>query len=420
MKHLIISVAGLSWDDVCKYWKGRLRDLHFRAAKSVFPAVTCTAQAGFRTATDVCDHGMVCNGVFFRELQEAHFWQQSSALVSGNRIWNSARKQGDKVAMLFWQQSRGEAVDFLLTPTPIHKHGGGMIMDHLTRPPELGKHLREKFGNFPLYRYWGPLAHYKVGDIITYQVIESIRLYNPEIVFAYLPTLDYDLQRFGPHDERVAKSFFSVEKQLFQLYQLAEAHGADITIWGDYAITQVTKEAAFPNRFLREIGYFCVRELKGMAYPDIHSSRAFAMVDHQVGHVYVRDPGDVEKVAIALESTGEYGSVEIRKNQSWAHRNAGEILLIAKEGSWLAYPWWKKASEAPDFASHVDIHSKPGFDPCELFWGKWFPPEVSLNAHLVRGTHGREDFIAYASTKASGDDIITIARSVLDTHQSEG
>jgi hypothetical protein len=60
---------------------------------------------------------------------------------------------------------------------------------------------------------------------------------------------------------------------------------------------------------------------------------------------------------------------------------------VAEEGHWLAYPWWTKASQAPEYAGHVDIHSKPGYDPCELFWG-WPPGRVSGQASRIEGSHG--------------------------------
>ncbi|MDD4342002.1 MAG: hypothetical protein PHO14_07190, partial [Kiritimatiellae bacterium] len=43
---------------------------------------------------------------------------------------------------------------------------------------------------------------------------------------------------------------------------------------------------------------------------------------------------------------------------------------------------------APDYATHMDIHNKPGFDPCELFFG-FPPPHTSQKTQKIRGTHGR-------------------------------
>ena len=44
-------------------------------------------------------------------------------------------------------------------------------------------------------------------------------------------------------------------------------------------------------------------------------------------------------------------------------------------------------AKAPQFAGTVDIHQKPGYDPCELF----FDPatkSIPLDAFLVKGSHG--------------------------------
>ena len=63
---------------------------------------------------------------------------------------------------------------------------------------------------------------------------------------------------------------------------------------------------------------------------------------------------------------------------------------MAEKGTWFAYPWWTDRREAPDFASHVDIHNKPGYDPCELFFG-WPPMSVGMNPDRIKGSHGRVD-----------------------------
>jgi hypothetical protein len=71
-----------------------------------------------------------------------------------------------------------------------------------------------------------------------------------------------------------------------------------------------------------------------------------------------------------------------------AHARSGEVVLVAEEGAWFAYPWWSGRAEAPDYAAHVDIHNKPGYDPCELFFG-WPPMSVSQNTRRIKGSHGR-------------------------------
>jgi hypothetical protein len=60
-------------------------------------------------------------------------------------------------------------------------------------------------------------------------------------------------------------------------------------------------------------------------------------------------------------------------------------IASCRRGSWCDYAWWTDKREAPDFASHVDIHNKPGYDPKELFF---------FNRGIVKGTHGRKCAVA--------------------------
>ncbi|MGN0846170.1 MAG: alkaline phosphatase family protein [Kiritimatiellia bacterium] len=414
MKSLVVMAAGLGYEGLARRGCLKMAGLEFKPAASVFPAVTCTAQATFRTALEPREHGMTSNGFFSRTLMKPAFWEQSAALVAGPRIWARARAAGETVGVYFWQQSLGEAADFLISPAPIHKHGGGMIMRNYTQPAEMGDILDRRCGTFPLHRYWGPLASPKVGR----QVIANFRamtaVHEPDYAFLYLPTLDYAAQRFGPDAAAADAACAEFRAQLEQIVAFAERTGAALTVCGDYEIAAVDQPPALPNATLRRAGLFAVRPVAGRAYPDFYASRAFAMCDHEIAHVYVRRPEDVETVARVFAETDAYESVEVRRDQVWAHASAGEILLVARKGSWCAYPWWSDRREAPDWATHIDIHNKPGYDPCELFFDRSFPPKTCQNWSRVKGTHGRRSTVAWASTEArvAGDSMRALAASL--------
>lgn len=404
-KLLIIQVAALGYDLLRCRQLDQLRDLTFRPAHTVFPALTCTVQASFRTASLPSEHGMISNGRFFRDLARPMFWEQSSRLVSGRRIWNDFRRRGGRVGMLFWQQSLGEDVDLVLSPAPIHKHHGGMIQDCHSRPPGLYAKLCGWIGRpFKLQHYWGPLAAAKVGDWIVSATAAIMREEKcaPDLLLTYLPSLDYDLQRWGTHHQRTDTAVRKLVSQLEDLTCAAQDHGYEALMFGDYAIADVNA-AVFPNRALSEAGLMATREVKGMLYPDIHTSKAFAMVDHEMAHVYVRETGHIGLASEVLSA--QPGVAEVLVGEALGtvgvdHPNSGELVLIAERGKWFAYPWWAEKRQAPDYASHVDIHNKPGYDPCELFFG-WPPFSVSQDACRIRGSHGRVGLgreIAWAST----------------------
>lgn len=415
---LVIEVAGLGWNLVERYGVPASGiGLDLAPLAPCFPAVTCTAQATFRTATPAARHGIVCNGRFDRRTCKTDFWNQSARLVEGKRIWADGRDAGLRVGLLFWQQSLGEDADLLLSPAPIHRHHGGMIQDCYGQPPGLYAQLYADLGRrFDLRHYWGPLASGRSTSWIvdaTCAVMTS-GVSAPELLLTYLPHLDYVLQRYGPAGERqVQPAWRETGAALARLVAAARQAGYEVLLWGDYAITPA-EQVIYPNRRLREAGLFQVRAVGRRTYPDLYASRAVAMVDHQVAHVYLRDPADLTAVRACFDSvTGVERAGE--PEADLAHPEAGDLVLTAGPGAWFAYPWWDDPREAPDYASHVDIHSKIGFDPCELFWG-WPPPAVSQDARRVRGTHGRADApaCAAASTEAlrGAASLVTLAECV--------
>ncbi|HUT32309.1 MAG TPA: alkaline phosphatase family protein [Planctomycetota bacterium] len=421
---LIVQVAGLGYEFFLRQNGGEMWEgLRFCPAASVLPALTCPVQASFRTAAPPAQHGMVFNGVWSRELRRPMFWEQSSALVAGPRIWDGLREAGRRVGLLFWQQSLGEDVDVLLSPAPIHKHHGGMIEDVYSRPPGLYGELIRRVGKaFKLMSYWGPLASAKSSQWIAAatSAVMGMPEVAPDLLLAYLPHPDYALLRHGPSSRQAARALAEAMALASFLRERAGQEGYELLVFGDYAFADVSRPV-YPNRLLRERGLMATRDVRGRLYPDFHTSRAFAVVDHEVAHVYIRDPADVPAVAEAFRQMEGVDGVltgEALAAAGIAHPNSGEVVLVAAEGCWLAYPWWTERRERPDYATHVDIHSKPGFDPCELFFG-WPPPfAISTDATRVKGSHGRVGKgreVAWAASFDLGtapSDLIALARAV--------
>ena len=344
--------------------------LSFEAEPGVFPGVTCVAQASLRTGLSPAEHGIVSNGWWSDDLRRPLFWEQSSRLVKGRRVWADRRAQGGTVGMFFFQQSLGEDADVIVSPAPIHKHGGGMLMSCYTKPTGMAQIVEKLCGKFPLWRYWGPLASPKVGRVCISWFEAMTDAHDVDEAYLYLPTLDYAAQKGGPDSPAAQAALKEFRRQLERLADICMRRGCGLEVVGDYEITAVTAEPVRPNVVLRRNDLFRTRTVAGMAYPDFYQSAAFAMCDHEFCVVY----GEArEKAVELLLATGDY------------ERADADGILLARPGSWCEYAWWTDRREAPDFASHVDIHNKPGFDPKELFF---------FNRGIVKGTHGRKCAVA--------------------------
>ena len=370
MKKLTVMAAGLGYGLLERNGMLEMAGLRFASAPSVFPAVTCVAQASLRTGLAPSEHGVVSNGWWSDELKKPLFWEQSARLVRGRRIWSDRRAQGGTVGLFFFQQSLGEDADVIVSPAPIHKHGGGMLMSCYTKPTGMAQIVEKLCGKFPLWRYWGPFASPDVRRACVSWFEYMTDAHDVDEAYLYLPTLDYAAQKKGPDSPAAKAALKEFRRQLERLSDICMRRGCELSVVGDYEITEVTAEPARPNVVLRQNDLFMTRTVGGMSYPDFYQSTAFAMCDHEFCVVYGERR---DKAVELLLATGDYEQTDV------------DGVLLAREGVWCEYAWWTDRREAPDFASHVDIHNKPGYDPKELFL---------FNRGTVKGTHGRKCAVA--------------------------
>jgi predicted AlkP superfamily pyrophosphatase or phosphodiesterase len=383
----------------------------------VLPAVTCTAQATLLTGKWPSEHGVVANGWLFRDTNEIRFWQQSNRLIQAEPLYETARNRAQErgkpftSAKLFWWFNQGAKVDYSVTPKPHYAVDGNKAFGITGEPADLAVLLERDFGPFPFPQFWGPMAGLKSTQWIAQAGAFTLKHYKPNLTLIYLPHLDYDPQRFGPGGCDMAKCVKELDDACEPLLDAARELGAQVWVVSEYGHCDVSRPV-YPNRVLREAGLLEVRRGPFGEQFDLYGSRAFAVCDHQLAHVYVRDANDVPRVHDALgplQGVAKVFAGDERASIHLNHERSGEVILLAKHDSWFAYPFWLDDRVAPDYARAVAIHHKPGFDPCELFFDPSlrFPKlhaarrlvqkklgfrmtmdVVPLDATIVRGSHG--------------------------------
>src|SRR5437763_11275234 len=144
----------------------------------------------------------------------------------------------------------------------------------------------------------------------------------------------------------------------------------------------------YPNRVLRAAGLLEVRPGPFGEQLDTFGSRAFAVCDHQLAHVYVRDLADAPRVRELLGPLPGVARVlggDERSAIDLNHPRSGELILLSEPDAWFAYPFWLDNRRAPDYARTVAIHHKPGYDPCELLLDpKLGFPKVRIARRLLQ------------------------------------
>lgn len=354
------------------------------------PAVTCTAQATMLTGESPSKHGIVGNGWLFRDTMEVRFWQQSNRLLQAEPLY---AKRAFTVAKMFWWFNQGAAVDWSATPKPHYGSDGSKQFGILDAT---GCDLERALGPFPFPAFWGPGAGLASSDWIARASALVMRKQKPQLTLVYLPHLDYDYQRVGPGDPARVRELDACAKIAIDAAREIDAR---VIVVSEYGLVPV-KRPVYLNRELRKAGWIAVRDGPYGEQLDPYGSKAFAVCDHQVAHLYLNgaDPKAVRERLSGICEIVEPRDVELD------HPRSGELIALAKPDEWFAYPYWLDDARAPDFARTVDIHRKPGYDPCELFLTSKFRAArrllrkklgfryrmdvIPLDASLVKGSHG--------------------------------
>jgi predicted AlkP superfamily pyrophosphatase or phosphodiesterase len=389
-----------------------------------FPAVTCTAQSNYLTGKTPTEHGIVGNGWYNRELAEVQFWKQSNHVVGGKKIWEEMREKDPKFtcAKLFWWYNMYSTADYSITPRPMYPADGRKVFDIYTWPFSIREEIKRDLGAFPFPTFWGPAAGVDTpqgsADAVSKWIAESAKWvenkYSPTLSLIYLPHLDYNLQRFGPNDPRIAKDLREIDAIVGDLITFFERRGVQVAVLSEYGIVEVDTPVHL-NRLFRDQGWLTVKDELGLEMLDCGASKVFAVADHQVAHVYINDQSLTNKVRLLLERQDGIDLVLGEKEKvaaGIAHPRAGDLIAVSKERAWFTYYYWMDDARAPDFARCVDIHRKPGYDPVELFLDPKIPAVklkilwrllqkrlgfrmlmdvVPLDASLVKGSHGRSN-----------------------------
>lgn len=357
--------------------------------KPVLPAVTCTAQSTYLTGLPPAGHGAVANGWYDRELGEHHFWKQSNHLVHGPKLWEKARavRPGFTCAKLFWWYNMYSSADWSITPRPMYPADGRKVFDVYTHPLTLREEIKSDLGPFPFPAFWGPAAGIDSSEWIARSAEWIEEHHQPDLSLVYLPHLDYNLQRLGPDDPRLADDCRAIDRVLGRLMDFYTQRGVRPIVLSEYGITAVRRSIAL-NRVFRAKGWLALKDELGRELLDCGASKVFAIADHQIAHVYVNDPTllnaaraaveGVEGVARVLDAAGQ-------RAEGLDHARAGDLVAFSAEDAWFTYYYWEDDEKAPDFARCVDIHRKYGYDPVELFLDPALgAPKLTVAAKLLR------------------------------------
>ena len=367
-----------------------------------FPAVTWPVQANMLTGKLPAEHGVIANGFYWRDTQQVEMWTAWNEKIQQPQIWdllhrNPTRERGAPLTSAVWfpMLSKGCGADYICMPKPVHNPDGSESLWCYTKPEMMYGTLRDTFGHFPLMNFWGPMAGIKSSAWIADTAGWAMQQYRPNFFYIYLPQLDYAAQKTGPDSPAALKAVTELDEVIGKLAatgaQAYERHNLVWLVASEYVITPVD-HVTYPNRMLREAGLLTVKNDGAGELIDFAGTPAWALVDHQMAHVFVKDRDAATIGRVVDLFRGKPGFAEVlaggaRDKYALSHERAGDVVLVSTATSWQAYYYWLDDAQAPKFARTVDIHNKPGYDPVELHFDM-ATKSIPLDATLVKGSHG--------------------------------
>ena len=293
---LLISVPGLRARDLPSM--PRLRQLMGAGEQATltpsFPAVTWPVQANMLTGCLANEHGVIGNGFYWRDEHRVEMWTASNDVIQRPQLWDVLHRYSAELTSAVWfpMLSKRSGADFVCMPAPVHNPDGSESLWCYTKPTELYGDLRDALGHFPLQHFWGPLANIKSTAWIADSAVVAAERFRPHFFYLYLPHLDYAAQKTGPDSEQATSALAEMDEAIGRLADgFARAYGGADLLWlaaSEYVITPVD-HVTYPNRVLREAGLLQVDTRGDGEHLDFANSRAWALVDHQASHVFVKD-----------------------------------------------------------------------------------------------------------------------------------
>ncbi len=413
-KTVVIDVVGLSSAVIGEhtpFLADYIKNAHVSRIRPHLPAVTTSMQTTYLTGKWPSQHGIVGNGWYDRTDSEVKFWKQSNKLVQEESVWDVAKRIDPTFtcAQLFWWYNMYSRADYSVTPRPNYLADGRKMPDCYSHPATLRDELQQRFGQFPLFSFWGPGANIVSSEWIANAAMHVDDKYNPTLSLVYLPHLDYCQQKFGPDGNKISKELREIDGLLEKLVSYYESKEANVLLLSEYGIVPVSRPVHI-NRLLRKAGLLAVRVERGLELLDAGASQAFAVADHQIAHIYTQNDVVKQKVMGLLKGVPGIAQLlddEGKKQYHIDHDRTGDIVAISEADSWFTYYFWLDDRVAPDYARVVDIHKKPGYDPVEMFMSsklragykllrkklgfRYVMDVIPLDATLVKGSHGAVD-----------------------------
>jgi len=367
----VIDIAGLSLRLLARNKGLWVNGLPSRpvAMAATFPALTASVQASMTTGSQSGRHGVIGGGIFRRQACAVSFAERSNTLLNKKRFWHARRlPYRPTVAMVFWSNPLAGAADVVVGASACAA-AEGQVPD---QPVGLYQELARQIGPLDQSLLHGPASSWRACEWIAAAAAHIWRTRRPDLAWAYMPGLDFELVRHGDDSQQARDALRAVDHLASRLAEAVASEGGKTVVLSDGGYVGVRRTAA-PNVLLRRAGLLTLRQSPLGACIDLANSKAFVMADHQIAHVFCADDRAAGRAVEALSADAAVAAIVPREElfcPGLGRDRAGERVALAAPDAWFEYRWWYDDEPTPAAARRVDATCKCGYDPCELLAGE--------------------------------------------------
>jgi hypothetical protein len=365
-----------------------------------FPCVTWPVQANMLTGKLPAEHGVVANGFYWRDTGK---WRcgppgttKSSSRRSGTACTSatagSLRPSGFRCSA----RAAGPTTSAcrLRCTIPTAANRCGVIPSRWNCTAE----LRDALGHFPLKHFWGPLANISPRPGSPIRPLRDAAASARTSSTSTCPTSTTRRRRPAPTAPRRWQAVKELDDVIGRLDRAGRAaayqgHNLMWLVASEYTITPVD-HVSYPNRVLREAGLLQPLSDEGAGeLIDFGNTPAWALVDHQLSHVFVKDRDDetIDRVVELFRGhAGDCRSARCAERGRNTPSTTSAPAMSCSSQRPIAGRHITIGSTTPrrrQFARTVDIHNKPGYDPVELHFDmatKSIPLDADAGEGLAR------------------------------------
>ena len=382
-----------------------------------FPCASWPVQANLLTGQLPRRHGVIASGCYHRQQGDVELWNSSSDIVSAPMIWDTLRDHHPELISAAWfPMVAGSCRSNYVCSTQSHYLQQPDEQDACdTRPGQLYNTLRHELGSIPQADAGQTEMQFDTSAWMARSASRVAHSVQPHLFYLSFSHLLETAQQHGPDSPNTRDALAELDRALGILIDgFQSAYEGRNLLWlvtSEFVITPVD-HVSYPNRRLREAGLLEVKNLADGEHLDLDNSLAWAFVDHQYAHVYVKDSTSSIIREVTRLFTREAGIDQVLCGPELAdlhldHPRSGEVVLISSPNSWQAYYWWMEDAHAPQFARQpTGSIMKPAIDPLELYADRR-DGTIPLNTKLIQGSYG-----APASTDAQRGMLLSSQRGV--------